>query len=268
MGTPKLNLGQENSATSITTTAEGKLVCHGINNQSYVCESGHCCGEKLCCNYYEMWWFWLICTMIIIITCLCVCHHWRSKQRFQQQRRQNEINLIAYREARNNSQLPLYLRFLPTSLLPAYEEAVNRPATPPPPYSLVQLTAPPTDPPEEVSCPHSTITPHVDVDVALPPALEAVQIHSQSTYSPKKDSMPGRYRHFTGDSGIEVCDGQELWDQQGFLKREEEAAEEGAGQMDNHGNPLIFEHSPDGEAAVHEIIDELMTVETVSPSPR
>ena len=64
-----------------------------------------------------VWWmccglpagFWLVWTLIVILTCCCVCQHWRSKQRFQQQRRQNEINLIAYREAHNNSQLPLYL---------------------------------------------------------------------------------------------------------------------------------------------------------------
>ena len=53
--------------------------------------------------------FWLVWTLIILLTCCCVCQHRRSKQRFQQQRRQNEINLIAYREARNNTQLPLYL---------------------------------------------------------------------------------------------------------------------------------------------------------------
>ncbi len=33
-----------------------KLVCQGVNNQSYICESGHCCGETQCCSYYyELW---------------------------------------------------------------------------------------------------------------------------------------------------------------------------------------------------------------------
>eukprot|EP00064_Thunnus_orientalis_P015610 superscaffoldBa00002927_g15665 len=110
MGSPKFNVGEENSATA-ATIAEAKLVCLGVNNQSYICELGHCCGETQCCSYYyELWWFWLVWTLIIILTCCCVCQHWRSKQRFQQQRRQNEINLIAYREAHNNSHLPLYLK--------------------------------------------------------------------------------------------------------------------------------------------------------------
>lgn len=32
------------------------LHCEGVNNQSYFCESGHCCGESQCCSYYyELW---------------------------------------------------------------------------------------------------------------------------------------------------------------------------------------------------------------------
>ncbi|XP_072883020.1 WW domain binding protein 1-like a isoform X1 [Hemitrygon akajei] len=110
--------------------------CIGVNNQSYFCDTGHCCGESQCCNYYyELWWFWLVWTIIIILSCCCICHHRRAKLRLQQQQRQREINLIAYQGARNYSLLPLYLRFLPSYLLPAYEEVVNRPVTPPPPYS-------------------------------------------------------------------------------------------------------------------------------------
>lgn len=31
-------------------------VCPGVNNQPYLCESGHCCGETGCCTYYyELW---------------------------------------------------------------------------------------------------------------------------------------------------------------------------------------------------------------------
>lgn len=143
---------------------QSKLVCQGVNNQSYVCDWGHCCGETQCCSYYyELWcefsslswlfslvlswrqgntypqlklhtcglkdafacghccrlcvcvnWsllagFWLVWALIIILICGCIFQHWRSHQRFQQQRRQNEINLIAYREAHNNSHLPIYL---------------------------------------------------------------------------------------------------------------------------------------------------------------
>ncbi|XP_026212286.1 WW domain binding protein 1-like a [Anabas testudineus] len=229
MGSLKLNAEQENLATAATVT-EAKLVCEGANNQSYICESGHCCGETQCCSYYyELWWFWLVWTLIIILSLCCLCQHWRSKQRFQQQRRQNEINLIAYREAHNNSQLPLYLRFLPTYLLPAYEEVVDRPATPPPPYTPQQSAPPPADTPGDCPCPHLAVSIPSDADAALPAIPEATQSHLQSAYNPNKESTPGRYRRFTGDSGIEVCDDQQLWDQHGSLEREDEEAE--AGQM-------------------------------------
>uniref|UniRef100_A0A8D2CU38 WW domain binding protein 1-like n=1 Tax=Sciurus vulgaris TaxID=55149 RepID=A0A8D2CU38_SCIVU len=102
----------------------------GTNNQSYICDTGHCCGQSQCFNYYyELWWFWLVWTIIIILT----------KHRLQAQQRQHEINLIAYREAHNYSALPFYFRFLPNYLLPPYEEVMNRPPTPPPPYSAFQL---------------------------------------------------------------------------------------------------------------------------------
>ncbi|XP_026522139.1 WW domain binding protein 1-like isoform X1 [Notechis scutatus] len=128
-----------------TEPAQDKETCIGINNQSYSCETGHCCGQSQCCNYYyELWWFWLVWTIIIILSCCCVCHHRRAKHRLQAQQRQHEINLIAYREAHNYSSLPFYFRFLPNYLLPPYEEVVNRPPTPPPPYSaLHQQCIPP-----------------------------------------------------------------------------------------------------------------------------
>ncbi|XP_014451114.1 WW domain binding protein 1-like isoform X2 [Alligator mississippiensis] len=117
---------------------QDKETCMGVNNQSYICETGHCCGQSQCCNYYyELWWFWLVWTIIIILSCCCVCHHRRAKHRLQAQQRQHEINLIAYREAHNYSALPFYFRFLPNYLLPPYEEVVNRPPTPPPPYSAL-----------------------------------------------------------------------------------------------------------------------------------
>ncbi|KAM6415588.1 WW domain binding protein 1-like isoform 2-T2 [Rhynochetos jubatus] len=117
---------------------QDKETCMGVNNQSYICETGHCCGQSQCCNYYyELWWFWLVWTIIIILSCCCVCHHRRTKHRLQAQQRQHEINLIAYREAHNYSALPFYFRFLPNYLLPPYEEVVNRPPTPPPPYSAL-----------------------------------------------------------------------------------------------------------------------------------
>uniref|UniRef100_A0A493SY83 WW domain binding protein 1 like n=2 Tax=Anas TaxID=8835 RepID=A0A493SY83_ANAPP len=35
---------------------QDKETCMGVNNQSYICETGHCCGQSQCCNYYyELW---------------------------------------------------------------------------------------------------------------------------------------------------------------------------------------------------------------------
>lgn len=35
---------------------QARLVCKGLNNQSYFCDWGHCCGETQCCSYYyELW---------------------------------------------------------------------------------------------------------------------------------------------------------------------------------------------------------------------
>ncbi|KAL4639973.1 WW domain binding protein 1-like [Arapaima gigas] len=128
---------------SATAAEETTLYCHGVNNQSYTCESGHCCGQSQCCSYYyELWWFWLVWAIIFILSCFCVCHHRRTKHRLQQQQRQHEINLIAYREAHNYTSLPFYFRFLPNYLLPDYEEVVNRPPTPPPPYSALNSSPP------------------------------------------------------------------------------------------------------------------------------
>ncbi|KAK2919326.1 hypothetical protein Q8A73_003697 [Channa argus] len=127
------------SVTPTESAADRSLLhCEGVNNQSYICESGHCCGESQCCSYYyELWWFWLVWAIIFILSCCCVCHHRRTKHRLQQQQRQHEINLIAYREAHSYPSVPFYFRFLPNYLLPDYEEVVNRPPTPPPPYSAL-----------------------------------------------------------------------------------------------------------------------------------
>ncbi|XP_061888427.1 WW domain binding protein 1-like b [Entelurus aequoreus] len=149
----KMGLFLHNAApvTPTAATAERNLLlCEGANNQSYMCESGHCCGESQCCSYYyEVWWFWLVWAIIFILSCCCVCHHRRTKHRLQQQQRQHEINLIAYREAHNYPSVPFYFRFLPSYLLPDYEEVVNRPPTPPPPYSALH-----TGPSTATSQPH------------------------------------------------------------------------------------------------------------------
>ncbi|XP_057700396.1 WW domain binding protein 1-like isoform X2 [Corythoichthys intestinalis] len=113
--------------------------CPGINsNPGYICETGHCCGETGCCTYYyELWWFWLLWTVLILFSCFCAYRHRRAKLRLQQQQRQREINLIAYNRACNYPPSMLDLSFLATFKLPSYDEVAAQPSTPPPPYSSV-----------------------------------------------------------------------------------------------------------------------------------
>lgn len=124
---------------------QAREFCPGVNNQPYVCETGHCCGESGCCTYYyELWWFWLLWTVLILFSCCCAYRHRRAKLRLQQQQRQREINLIAYHGACNYPASMMDLRMLASFKLPAYEEVAHRPSTPPPPYSsiLAQLSGP------------------------------------------------------------------------------------------------------------------------------
>ncbi|CAL1601290.1 unnamed protein product [Knipowitschia caucasica] len=111
--------------------------CPGLNNKpGYLCETGHCCGETGCCTYYyELWWFWLLWTLLILFSCFCAYRHRRAKMRIQQQQRQREINLIAYNGAYSSSMLDL--SFLASFKLPSYEEVAAQPCTPPPSYSSV-----------------------------------------------------------------------------------------------------------------------------------
>ncbi|KAJ7327322.1 hypothetical protein JRQ81_017081 [Phrynocephalus forsythii] len=117
---------------------QAREYCPGVNNQPYVCETGHCCGETGCCiYYYELWWFWLLWTVLILFSCCCAYRHRRAKLRLQQQQRQREINLIAYHGASNYPPSMMDLRMLASFKLPAYEEVAHRPTTPPPPYSAI-----------------------------------------------------------------------------------------------------------------------------------
>lgn len=122
-------------------------------------------------------------------------------------------------------------------MLPAYEEVGAHPATPPPPYSTLELAPQPADRPEE--CPHSAVSIPSDADAALPAAPEIMQTHLQSATTPNKDSIQSRYRRFTGDSGIVVCDDQQLWDQHGCLESEEEEEE---GEEEEAGHMAVGSH--------------------------
>nr|XP_010964888.1 WW domain-binding protein 1 isoform X1 [Camelus bactrianus] len=191
-------------------------LCPGVNNQPYLCESGHCCGETGCCTYYyELWWFWLLWTLLILFSCFCAFHHRRAKLRLQQQQRQREINLLAYHGACHGAgPVPagslLDLRLLSAFKPPAYEDVVDHPGTPPPPYSAASgcpLTAS-----SECTCSSSASS--------CPTYCEGTNVEGVSSHQgapPHQECEPGpgvtpapipascRYRRLTGDSGIELC---------------------------------------------------------------
>ncbi|XP_062065685.1 WW domain-binding protein 1 isoform X4 [Lepus europaeus] len=191
-------------------------LCPGVNNQPYLCESGHCCGETGCCTYYyELWWFWLLWTVLILFSCCCAFRHRRAKLRLQQQQRQREINLLAYHGAcHGTGPVPsgslLDLRLLSAFKPPAYEDVVHRPGTPPPPYTVVPgrpLTAS-----GECTCRSSASS--------CPAHCERTNVEGVSSHQrapPLQEGAPGagvspahtppscRYRRLTGDSGIELC---------------------------------------------------------------
>ncbi|XP_026177967.1 mucin-2-like [Mastacembelus armatus] len=129
--------------------------CPGTNaNGGYLCETGHCCGETGCCTYYyELWWFWLLWTVLILFSCCCAYRHRRAKLRVQQQQRQREISLLAYRGASSYPSSMLDLSFLASLKLPSYEEVAAQPSTPPPPYSSV-FTTPRYPQPPRAADPH------------------------------------------------------------------------------------------------------------------
>ncbi|XP_075413024.1 WW domain-binding protein 1 [Tenrec ecaudatus] len=190
-------------------------LCPGVNNQPYLCESGHCCGETGCCTYYyELWWFWLLWTVLILFSCCCAFRHRRAKLRLQQQQRQREINLLAYHGACHGAgPVPagslLDLRLLSAFKPPAYEDVVHRPGTPPPPYTVAP-TCPSTASSE---CTHRSPT------SSCPAHCEGTNVEGVPTHqhdAPHQEGVPSvgvssastppcRYRRLTGDSGIELC---------------------------------------------------------------
>ncbi|XP_062844969.1 WW domain-binding protein 1 [Trichomycterus rosablanca] len=200
-----------------TCVVQGKEFCFDVNNEKYRCEMGYCCGETECCTYYyELWWFWLVWTLIIMLSCCCAYRHRRVKLRLQQEQRQREISLIAYQGASSSfiSPPPLNLPFWTDCKLPDYEEVVGHPPTPPPPYSEM--------PPE----PSSSVQPHV-LSSDSPVVLEAAQTENaapgllepdlgaaaarsgsreeEDSASVLDEELNTRRRHVTGDSGIEMC---------------------------------------------------------------
>lgn len=147
---------------------------------------------------------------------------------------------------------------MPSYLLPPYEEVVDLPVLPPPPYTPLYPTSPPVDPEEESPPPLSTVPILSNSDTVNSAGPEIPQSYIHSAYNPNKDLTPGRYRRFTGDSGIEVCDGNELLDQHGFMEREEETEEEGKEEMrelHNHWDPQNFEEN--------HVVDDAVVEETV-----
>ncbi|XP_023674472.2 WW domain-binding protein 1 isoform X1 [Paramormyrops kingsleyae] len=199
-----------------TYLVQGKEFCFGVNNEQYRCEMGYCCGETHCCTYYyELWWFWLVWTLVIMLSCCCAYRHRRVKMRLQQEQRQREISLMAYQGASSSfvSPPPISLRFWTDCKLPDYEEVVGHPPTPPPPYSESPLEVLPVAHLVEPSLLGSPggAGPVREQAAGLP--ADDAGASGQSTQQeaelpeapPSGEEMNTRRRHVTGDSGIEVC---------------------------------------------------------------
>lgn len=191
-------------------------LCPGVNTQPYLCESGHCCGETGCCTYYyELWWFWLLWTVLILFSCCCAFRHRRAKLRLQQQQRQREINLLAYHGACHGAgPVPtgslLDLRLLSAFKPPAYEDVVHHPGTPPPPYTMAPghpLTTSNecTCCSSESSCSAQSEGTSVEGVSSNQSALPPQEGEPRAGVSPVHTPPSCRYRHLTGDSGIELC---------------------------------------------------------------
>ena len=51
----------------------------GVNNQSYICETGHCCGQSQCCNYYyELWCKSFRFVWLPFLICMALIPYYRS----------------------------------------------------------------------------------------------------------------------------------------------------------------------------------------------
>uniref|UniRef100_A0A672F398 WW domain binding protein 1 n=1 Tax=Salarias fasciatus TaxID=181472 RepID=A0A672F398_SALFA len=251
--------------------------CPGVNNSpGYLCETGHCCGETGCCTYYyELWWFWLLWTVLILFSCFCAYRHRRAKLRIQQQQRQREINLIAYNGACNYPSSMLDLSFLASFKLPSYEEVAAQPSTPPPPYSSVfalsdnytscscescSLTSPSstsfsvqvTD--ETYDSSRVSTPSDAGGDFAVTPragaAFAALSKREEEEDEDEDEEDHFRHRRLTGDSGIEVC--------RCHVKRE-----------DCEGEELRKKHSDEGgkeDEGVHDSDDCSLRAKAHGPS--
>uniref|UniRef100_A0A3B4XZM2 Si:ch73-290k24.6 n=1 Tax=Seriola lalandi dorsalis TaxID=1841481 RepID=A0A3B4XZM2_SERLL len=177
--------------------------CPGVNNNpGYLCETGHCCGETGCCTYYyELWWFWLLWTVLILFSCFCAYRHRRAKLRIQQQQRQREINLIAYNGACNYPSSMLDLSMFVSSQMFSFLSVVLHRLAP------------------DLACSGSLL-------------LKCGRFHASQQQrgaetrkrrggrEEEEDDEEDHFRHrrLTGDSGIEVC--------RCHVKREEQEEQE------------------------------------------
>uniref|UniRef100_A0A672GS83 WW domain binding protein 1 n=1 Tax=Salarias fasciatus TaxID=181472 RepID=A0A672GS83_SALFA len=229
--------------------------CPGVNNSpGYLCETGHCCGETGCCTYYyELWWFWLLWTVLILFSCFCAYRHRRAKLRIQQQQRQREINLIAYNGACNYPSSMLDLSFLASFKLPSYEEVAAQPSTPPPPYSSVfARPSAPSDPLGAMAAGKGAEETSVVRKTPSPPEQAALSKREEEEDEDEDEEDHFRHRRLTGDSGIEVC--------RCHVKRE-----------DCEGEELRKKHSDEGgkeDEGVHDSDDCSLRAKAHGPPPR
>nr|XP_044628644.1 WW domain-binding protein 1 isoform X2 [Equus asinus] len=162
-------------------------LCPGVNNQPYLCESGHCCGETGCCTYYyELW-----------------CESPRRLFSGPSAHPPLDLRIPAFKDPSLHG---LFSAFKP----PAYEDVVHRPGTPPPPYTAAS-SCPLTASSDCTCCSSASSCPvHCEgTNVEGVSSYQSVPHHQEGEPgaggSPAPVPPSCRYRHLTGDSGIELC---------------------------------------------------------------
>uniref|UniRef100_A0A8D0HN19 WW domain binding protein 1 n=1 Tax=Sphenodon punctatus TaxID=8508 RepID=A0A8D0HN19_SPHPU len=189
---------------------QAREYCPGVNNQPYVCETGHCCGETGCCTYYyELW---------------CECRgdatgggeqpalqgtFWREEGGgLSSGGSWLEINLIAYHGACNYPPSMMDLRMLASFKLPAYEEVAHQPSTPPPPYSTILSQLGGT--PSHLGSSTLTLTPSSDNYTSCSCESSCLTSPSSTSLSGTEPSTPSEAEGGSGGGGSSTGGSWEL----------------------------------------------------------
>ncbi|XP_006822504.1 uncharacterized protein LOC102806683 [Saccoglossus kowalevskii] len=161
--------------------------------ENYWCETGHCCGDGQCCNYYyELWWFWVIWIIVLLIAGCCAWQRRRVRKLMRQQARQAEAIQTVIQNTSPSQDWPTII--YPPCKLPNYSEIGTTIAfgTPPPPYQ--QLTTDQAD---------SQEAPHINVE-AVPCRVVTVTVHQSEIGTQTRAIDDNQEQTTNGSSSVEI----------------------------------------------------------------